>query len=285
MAASDTINMVLGPVLNPFLSLNPLLSMAILSLVLAFLITVIYKYMTDQELMKTLKDDMKKMQEEMKKLRDNPTKMMEVQKVAMEKNMKYMMHSMKPTLVTFIPLILIFGWLSANFSYVPIAENQKFSTYIFLDNEDVATNATIIVPEGLTLLSEKTAQVKKIDAADNPDKLPFKDKDITSKRYGGIIEKETDVYYAGWDLKGKEGEYNVEYQINGQSYYKDILVSKTRYLPPIKKEEDRIVKGILVDQGKLIVLDLFGWKLGWLGTYIIFSIISSIVLRKVMNVH
>jgi uncharacterized membrane protein (DUF106 family) len=97
--------------LGPLLNLPKPFGLLAISFILTLLITIIYKYMTDQELMKTLKADMKSAQAEMKKLKDDPKKMMEMQKEAMQKNMKYMMKSMKPTLVTFIPIILIFGWL------------------------------------------------------------------------------------------------------------------------------------------------------------------------------
>jgi len=97
--------------LGPMLSLPNPWGLLIICAILSIFMTVVYKYATDQELMKTLKEDMKLMQKEMKSLKDNPKKMMEVQKKTMEKNMKYMMQSFKPMLITFIPFILIFPWL------------------------------------------------------------------------------------------------------------------------------------------------------------------------------
>src|SRR3989344_6529305 len=96
-------------IFSPLLKFNPVLVIVGLSLVLSILITFIYKWMTDQTLMKQLKQDIKKLQEQMKANRNNQKKMLEINKLAMEKNMQYMGKSMKPTLVTFIPLILIFG--------------------------------------------------------------------------------------------------------------------------------------------------------------------------------
>lgn len=90
---------------------SPLGGLILVCFLLTLLMTVAYKYLTDQELMKSLKQEIKDFQKEMKELKDNPSKMMEIQKKAMEKNMKYMMHSFKPMLFTFIPLIIIFGWL------------------------------------------------------------------------------------------------------------------------------------------------------------------------------
>ena len=67
--------------------------------------------MTNQELMKKLKEEMKDYQKQIKELRSNPARAMESEK-AMESNMKYMSHSFKPTLITIIPIFIIFGWMS-----------------------------------------------------------------------------------------------------------------------------------------------------------------------------
>lgn len=36
--------------------------------------------------------------------------------------------------------------------------------------------------------------------------------------------------------------------------------------------------------GEFFIIPLFGWNFGWLGTYILFSIINSIIIKKVLNV-
>lgn len=82
-----------------------------MSFILTFIITIMYKLLTDQILLKELKTQVKNHQKEMKNHKDDHQKMMEIQKQAMSLNMKYMKHSMKPMLFTFIPIILIFGWL------------------------------------------------------------------------------------------------------------------------------------------------------------------------------
>ncbi len=82
-----------------------------MSLILTSLITIMYKLLTDQILLKELKTQVKNHQKEMKNHKDDHQKMMEIQKQTMSLNMKYMKHSMKPMLFTFIPIILIFGWL------------------------------------------------------------------------------------------------------------------------------------------------------------------------------
>ena len=77
---------LLDPVFSPLLQLHPLWGIAIISLILTWIITLVYKWVTDQKLMKELKDDIKSVQKEMKEFKDNPAKVIEIQKKAMEKN-------------------------------------------------------------------------------------------------------------------------------------------------------------------------------------------------------
>ena len=100
-------NLIFGPIMN----LPDPINLLIISFILTGLITLAYKYLTDQEKMKGLKGEMKLAQKNMKEFKDQPDKMMAMQKDVMKKNMEYMKHSMKPTLFTFVPIIIIFGWL------------------------------------------------------------------------------------------------------------------------------------------------------------------------------
>ncbi len=109
-------NMIFGKLIE----LSHLWALVIIATILTFLVTIVYKYATDQTLMKGLKDETKSLQKQMKEHKDNPSKMMEIQKQAMEKNMKYMMHSFKPMIITFIPIIIIFGWLKNTYTGVEL---------------------------------------------------------------------------------------------------------------------------------------------------------------------
>jgi uncharacterized membrane protein (DUF106 family) len=101
----------LDPILNPVMSVGAPYNLILMAFILTAGITLVYKFATDQKLMKELKADMKGMQKKMKALREHPEQMMALQKKAMEKNLKYMMQSLRPTLITFVPIIFIFGWL------------------------------------------------------------------------------------------------------------------------------------------------------------------------------
>lgn len=99
---------------------NPLISLLVISFILTLIISLSYKFLTNQKELKQHKEEMDKLQKEIKSLKDNPQKMMDKQKELMEKNLKMMKYQIKPMLFTFIPLIIIFGWLRA--TYEPLGK-------------------------------------------------------------------------------------------------------------------------------------------------------------------
>ena len=241
---------LLNPILNPLLGMHPLFSLIILSFFISLIITLVYKAMTDQDLMKQLKAEMKEFQKEMKELKDHPEKMMAVQKKAMQTNMKYMGLSMKPTLVTFIPIIIIFGWMHAHLAYEPILPGQDFTVTTQFKNAE--GNIKLSVPEGLRIISSS------------------------------IQEIEYDK--SNWVLNGILGEYVLEYEFEDIKYTQELIISnQLEYKSPIKPVKNDKLKSLNINNQKLKVMNLFGWQVGWLGTYIIFSLIFSLSMRKMMN--
>lgn len=242
----------LDPVFSPLLNLPTLWAVILLSFFISLIITLIYKYVTDQNLMKQLKEEMKEFQKQIKELKKEPEKAMQVQKQSMKTNMKYMTLSMKSTLYSFIPIILIFGWMSANFAYDPILPGQEFTTTVTF-KEGAQGKIELSVPEGITI--------------------------------NGRAKKDIRDREAKWLLSGERGEYLLEYIFNGKKYGKELLIAEKQYKTPLKNIRDEYVKSIQIDHNKKILLNLFGWKMGWLATYIIFSIIFSIIVRKVIKVY
>lgn len=88
-----------------------------ISLIMTLISTLAYKYLTDQEAIKRLKEEVKEIQKEMKEFRDNPKRMLELQKKSFEKGFFEMMrHQIKPLIFTLLPFILVFNWLRATYS-------------------------------------------------------------------------------------------------------------------------------------------------------------------------
>ncbi|MBW2996885.1 DUF106 domain-containing protein [Candidatus Woesearchaeota archaeon] len=252
---------LLNPVFSPLLGLPALAVIVLLSLVISIIVTLIYKYMTDQTLMKDLKTRQKELQKRMKAAKKEPDKLMKMQKEAMELNMKTMKQSFKPMLLTFIPVIIIFGWLNANIAYEPIMPGQEFTTTAVF-NEGYSGNVTITVPEGIEVIGESSVEIKE-GAAD-------------------------------FRLKGDEGDYLLVFNHDGRHFDKELsITTEQRYAPVQKIFKKEPIKTISINNKKLIAINLLGkdeggffsGRVGWLGSYIIFSLIFGIGLRKLMKIY
>ena len=246
---------LLNPVFGPLLKLGPFWAIFILSLIISLLIVLVYKYATNQEEMKRLKDQQKDFQKKMKELKENPAEMMKIQKEAMQSNLQYMKHSFKATLITMLPILLIFGWMNGHLMYEPIYPGEKFTmTAGFADG--VTGEAEIIVDEGVEILSEVKQQIQS---------------QIT------------------WRMKSSGGEHYLKVKTSeGEEEIKVVITREFKYETPISFFEDSDIKSLQVNYEKLKPLgtfSIFGWEPGWLGLYIILSIVFSMGLRKVLKVY
>ncbi len=247
----------LTPVFQPLLELGPFWAIFIISLFISLIITLVYKWVTDQTLMKSLKEEQKEMQKKVKSLKDNPPEMMKVQKEAMKKNMQYMKHSFKPTLITILPILLIFGWMAAHLTYEPIYPGETYSITALFE-KGVTGEAELIPDEDTELLSDAV-------------------QDINSE--------------VTWKLKSKtKGSRLIKINYDGQPYAKKVLITEElNYEEPITIFQHSDLKQITINYNKLKPLgpdfSIFGWQPGWLGLYIIFSLIFSMGLRKLLKIY
>ncbi len=246
----------LDPLLNPVLQLGPLPVVIILSLVISLIVVLVYKFFTNQEEMKRIKEQQKEYQKRIRELKDSPQEMMKLQKEAMSKNMEYMKHSLKATIITILPIILIFGWMNAHLAYEPIYPGETYSITAFF-REGVSGTAELLVEEGTEITSEVTQPINS---------------------------------EATWNLRSTEGIHFLTVKAGEQQQQKKVLITKNlEYEIPISGYEHSDIEQIRINYNKLLPLgpelSLLGWKPGWLGLYIILSIVFSLVLRKLLKVY
>jgi len=256
--------------MSPVLNLPPVVGIGVISFAISLLIILIYKWTTDQVLMKQLKEEIKQHQKDMKASREDPKKAIELQKKAMEVNMKYMMQSFKPMIFTLIPVFLIFGWLSSAYAADPIMPGQEFQVSVqFLDDAEHA--AALSLPQGFAFGTQETQE-----------------RTGTKQIAWNVI--------APQKLQNPKGdEFIIEFTVDGKEFQAEILITNERRVktPIITEKEyqgtpslkDAGIQSLSIGNKKAVVMNLFGWKLGWLGTYIIFSLVFSLVLRKLMKVY
>lgn len=252
-------NPVLDPVFGPLLDLPPFLAILIITFVVMLITTLIYKKVTDQELMKSLKQEMKDIQKEMKEFREDPKKLMELQKKSFEKMIQQFKHSMKPMIITLIPILIIFAWLSTNLAYYPITPDTEFTTAAVFAKDTTGT-VKLSVPDGITMFSKEKQEIEQ-------------------KPAGGIFKLPTAE--AEWKLKGEEGSYELIYEFNDNLYVKDLIITNGKeYTDPQKIIKKSELKMIQISNQPIKVLGL-----SWFWSYLILAIILSTVLRKLFKVH
>ncbi len=95
--------------------ISPLFGIIIVSFVLSILSTVSWKYLTDQVLLKDIRERIKSTHAKMKEHKDNPEKLKELNSKMAKENFETMKiqwkQSLKPMLATMIPFAFAFIWI------------------------------------------------------------------------------------------------------------------------------------------------------------------------------
>jgi len=261
MIRASFLDKLLDPIFSPLLSLGAFWAIFIISLLLTVVVTVIYKFVTNQKLLKELKDELKRLQKEVKQLKDDPKKMMKKQKEMMTKNMEYMQHSMRATLVTIIPVIIVFSWLNAHLAYEPLLAGEPFNLTVEL-TVTPEKPPEIELPRGISLLE-------------------------------GYPKKADNIVV--FSLNASPGNYEappIVIRYNNESCQIPVYVAKSpnehQYYHPIIACNTKHIKSVRVSLKPLKPLgnlSIFGWRPGWFGTYIVLSIILSTLIRKLLKVY
>lgn len=260
----------LDVLLGWILLFHPAMSIFIISVLISLAITLALKFLTDQTLMKDLKAELKELQKEMKELRSNPKKMAKVNDRFMQTNMKYMSHSMKPTLFTFIPIILVFGWMNSHIGFYPLLPNTPFE--LTAEFEEAEGMVEILVPDDVYFEGGESQEITRNKVS--------------------------------WQLSGEEGKYEIKLLYNDKEYLKKVIITEERNYAPVEKsfttgflffksKDENGLRTIKVSNEKILpfkdvpILEDIPWvkDWGWFGAYFLFSIIFSMLFRKVLKVH
>ena len=246
----------MDPISEFVFSLPPIVSIAMVALLVTLFTSLVYKFVTDQNMMKILKKELKDLQKMMKEHRDKPEKVMALQKKAMEKNMEYMKHSMRPTLFTMIPLILLFGWLNSHIAYYPLVPGETFEVWA-----DMQTGA-----EGFVELEVYPPTPNFEILSDNPQEI-----------------SEAEVR---WMLRGPEGEYLLRYTFSGETLEQEIIVTQQpEYRQPTQQVRSDKFRSLNVGNQRVEPLSFIGLNWSWIWSYILLSILFSTIIRKSLKIH
>ena len=241
------------PILGWTLQYPLWVSLLILAFIFTLIINVVYKYATDQNEMKRLKTKLKDYQSQLKEHRSSPKKMSEIQSKLMKVNLEYMKHSLRPMLYTALPLLIFFGWMALQFSFNPI-----------LPGEEVVVTVEMRAPERLTLVVPEGVFIN------------------------GSATRETIERQASWRISAdREGEFLLNFTTEeGFSAQRSFVVGSSSGDSVVALSEP--FRRSFLEYPKATPFgsfSIFGYQPGWLFTYILFSIVLSLVTRKLMRLH
>ncbi len=246
------------------LNLPPAAAILVISVAVSFVTTIVYKYTTNQKLLKEIKEDVKRMQAEARSSKE-PGRAAQLQKEMMKRSMQQFSSSTKSMLITLVPLFLLFGWMSANLAYEPIKPGEEFTTTVHFAKPalPVVNNVTLSASDGLEILPDAMQEAR-----------------------GEAVT---------WRLNGeKEGSYKLTYALGNETYALTVLVTeKFMYENPLLAKGKGIKKGSDVERITVNLkplqpfggFSLLGWQPGWLASYIIFSLAASMLARKWLRVY
>lgn len=258
-------------IFDPILSLPPVATIFLISLAISLAVTVIYKFTTNQKLMKRLQSEMKSLRDEIKNIKD-PSKAAALNKRLMEKTMQQIMHSMRSTLLTVVPIFLIFTWMSANLAYSQAVPGEEFTASIEFEHE--VSGEANISSETLKILTDPSQQVE-------------------GKK-------------ARWTLTGEEGTHAIRFTYRNDVYDRNVILTEDwRYADPVLEKKRKLLWLINIGDAdpikeessiRQVSVDLeptypfgdfrlFGWQPGWLAAYFIFTLALTFPIRKLLRVH
>jgi|GEM_PF-1008616 len=108
---------VLSTVFGPALAMRPVLAEIVVAVAVTFVITLMYRFLTDPKKMKELKDRAKAISEKTKEIQKaDPEEAKKLTNEMLEITNKQMMASMKPMLATLLVAALVLPWMAAQFA-------------------------------------------------------------------------------------------------------------------------------------------------------------------------
>lgn len=242
--------------LSPLLTLPPFWAVFIVALGISIFITIIYKYTTNQKALKTIREETNSIRKEMKDAKGDMPKLTELNHKLLKLSSQQMKYTLRSYIFTFLPIILIFGWLQGHLAYYSIMPGEQFTTTVLFKEE--ADNITLSAT-GLELLSPATQEST--------------DKQVV------------------WKLKGDAGEYMLEYSFGKEIFQRDVIITEdwkyANAAPNKGIPKESTVKSITVNLKPLrpLGINIFGWHPGWFATYFMLTMLFTFPLRKVLKVY
>lgn len=270
-------NLIFGKIFDlillPFHNMSPWIGMIVISFLTGLFMLFIFRYTSNQEGIRFVKNKIKAYLLELRLFNDNLRISLKSQGNILRTNLKYISYTAKPMLVMIIPLILILIQLNFWFGYNPLSVGQEAILKVKLEEgyNPVETDIKIEPSPSLTI---ETPPLRIIE--DNEINWRFR-----------VNEKGT--YNLTLALKGEKFTKKVtasQKSINKISPFKirRNFIDEILYPTEAPFKKDSPIKSIEITYTTK-GMNLFGWHIHWLIAYFALSIIFGFAFKGVFKIE
>lgn len=254
-------------VLSPFSGMSPYAGLTAVSVVTGVVMVFLYRWTTDQEKLKQIRDRIKIHFLEIRLFKEDMAEMFTIQKDIMKENLNYLRYTFKSAVLLIIPIIFIVIDLNARYSYYPIHPGNSFVVSAIAGDPGSLERIELALPEGLAM-------------------------DVQAMR----IPEERRV---SWQVRsGSSGTYNLTFHQGEKQYIHHVVISNLiqRLQPEINQQTDWIsyltsMGGSLPSDSPIEAIRIeypeqesfFGLQPGWLYFFFLISMIAGLAVKKFMK--
>jgi uncharacterized membrane protein (DUF106 family) len=272
------INSALRPlfdgILFPVRNWSPLLSLAILSLVIGIAMLIVFKHTSNQKGLADIKRRIHAGLFEIRLFNDDPRAIFRAQGEILRHNLSYLRLSLVPMLWMIVPLFLVIAQLQFHYGY-----------------------------DGLVPGESTLVKVKLADTAAHGDRRP----DVSLEAPPGLTVETPGVWVpslneVSWRIAAQDrGSYEMKLRVAGQDYVKSVQVtdaivrrSPERFAPSWWKEalypaeaplpRDGAVESIAIAYPEREIIPVFGFFGHWIIVFFVLSMAFAFALRSRIGV-
>ncbi len=267
----EMLNTIFDLFFSPFSKSHPLYGITWVSLLTALIVIPLFKYTSNQEGIKEIKDRIIGHILEIRLFRDDVRVIFSAQKNILKYNMIYIGHMLKPLVFMIVPVMIIIIQTEARFGYRPLKVGESAIVEV-KEASAHHSDVELLAPKGIKI-----------------ETTPLRIKDSDGE----------EIY---WRIRAvKEGEFAIRFKSDDSETAESIIVgSDIRRFPqalvkggivrfllhPADKPlpEDSSIKEIRIHYPPLYIR-VFGWKFHWLVPYLILTLILSFILVKPFKVN
>lgn len=257
----------------PFKNIDPLWSLAIMSLLVGIIMLIIFRYTSNQTAIREVKNKISAYIFELRLFKDDLGIVLSAQKNIFKYNMRYISYALKPMLFMIIPLAVILiqleGWYG--FKALSPKESAVVSLKLTDDGREVMNNISATTTPGLKI--------------DSPALRIPSENEVT------------------WRIQANEaGQNEMTFNVNGQDFSQEVVVSEkglTRVTPSSFKSgfwnfvlnpggkaipQNPYVEEIHISY-PLNSVQVYKWGLHWLVILMVLSIAFGFALKGLFRVE